>query len=77
MWNSVSQIAYFRIPNLVLTLIESLVGKTHMVLTLIDSLVVHVGKTHVFVIMTMNNGKRRGPRIVAPLCKKSSLVVNP
>ena len=43
---------------------------------LIDSLVVHVGKTHVFVIMTMNNGKRRGPLIVAPLCKKSSLVVS-
>ena len=71
-----------------MTLIHSLVvhvGKTHVfvimtmntILTLIGSLVVHVGKTHVFVIMTMNNGKHRGPLIVAPLCKKSSLVVSP
>ena len=57
MWNNDFQIAYFWILNLV------------MIATLIDSLVVHVGKTQVFVIMTMNNGKRHGSLIVAPLCK--------
>ena len=65
MWYNLFRIAYSWIPNLVLTT------------NLIDSVVVHVGKTHVFVIMTMNNGKRRGPLIVAPLCKNSNLVVSP
>ena len=51
------QIPYFRIQNLVLTA------------TLIDSMVVHMGKTHVFVIMTMNNGNHYGPLTVSPLCK--------
>ena len=41
-----------------------------------DRFDVHVGKTHVFVIMTMNNGKRRGQLIVTPLCKNPSLVVS-
>ena len=35
---------------------------------------VHVGKTHVFVIMRMNNEKCLRPLIVAPLCKKSNLL---
>ena len=57
MWNNVFQIPYFRIMNLVLTT------------TLIDLMVVHMGKSHVFVIMTMNNGNHCGPLTVAPLCK--------
>ena len=64
MWNNAFQHAYFLTPNLVL------------IATLTDSLVVHVGKTHVFVIMTMNNEKHRGPLIVALVCKKSSMVVS-
>ena len=59
------QCAYFRTPSLAL------------IVTLRYPLVVHVGKTHVFVIMTMNNEKCPGPLIVAPLCKNFSLVVSP
>ena len=63
MWNNAFQRAYLWTPNLV------------MVATLTDSLVVYVGKTHVFVIMTMNNRKRHWLLTLAPLCKNSNLLL--